>query len=89
MTERFLVNEPKQEFAAKTSHDRSDIIELPEFVNIPSDQGTVQSAEEALELSGTEPPQMSAADVMTLDDKNMMIAKPQNRKYIWFESLTK
>ena len=80
MTERFLVNEPKQEFATKMSHDRSDIIELPEFINIPSDQGTVEGAEEALELSGAEPPLMSVADVMTLDDKSMMIAEPQNRK---------
>ena len=62
------------------SHDRSDIIELPEFINIPSDQGTVQGAEEALEMPGRELPQMSEADVMTLDDQNMMIAKPENRK---------
>ena len=87
MTERFLVTEPKQEFAAKTSHDRSDIIELPEFVNLPSDQGTVGRAEETLELSGTEPPHMSSADLMTMDDTDMMIAKPQDRKYIWFTLL--
>ena len=76
LTERFMVNEPKQEFAAKTSHDKSDIIELPEFINIPSDQGTVQGAEEASELSGTELPQMDAAEIKTLDD-NMMKAKPR------------
>ena len=82
MTERFLVDEPKQEFAMKMSHDRSDIIELPEFINIPSNQGTVHGAEEALDLSATQSPDMRSADVMTFDDNDMMIAKPNDRKYI-------
>ncbi len=38
-TQRFLADEPRKEFALKTAHDREDLIELPEFVNIPSDQG--------------------------------------------------
>ncbi len=37
--QRFTVHDEKKEFALKTDHDREDLIELPHFINFPSDQG--------------------------------------------------
>lgn len=40
----------------RTDHDREDLIELPEFMNIASDQGLLSKPEEVDSLSETEPP---------------------------------
>ncbi len=46
----------------KSDHDRYDIIELPEFVNLPSDQGIVAGVEKA-EERGPEKLEGAAPDV--------------------------
>jgi hypothetical protein len=35
----------------KTDHDREDLIELPHFINFPSDQGLIADEEETLPAS--------------------------------------
>ena len=52
MTSRFRPDSPRDEFAMKTSHDFEDKIELPEFVNLPMDQGQF-GEEEAIEAIPT------------------------------------
>ncbi len=42
--------EPKKEFAKQADHDFFDIVELPDFVNMPSDQGMIANVEEANSL---------------------------------------
>jgi hypothetical protein len=39
------VHDEKKEFALKTDHDREDLIELPHFINFPSDQGLIADEE--------------------------------------------
>ena len=53
--ERFLVNEPKQEFALKADHDKQDYVELPKFMNLPSDQGIGRATSEEIEEIKDEP----------------------------------
>lgn len=34
----------------KSEHDREDLIELPEFINLPSDQGRLEKEDEIAQL---------------------------------------
>ena len=63
--ERFYEDEPRQEFALKTSHDKEDLIEVPKFVNLPSDQGilTAEEGVEPLSDAGLEGPDEERAEV--------------------------
>ena len=70
---RFLNEEPKQEFALKTDHDKGDIIELPKFVNLPSDQGIAEHPDEELGVIGEE-------EDINLSVKPMNTIEPCSRK---------
>lgn len=54
---RFLSDEPKQEFALRADHDRTDYIEPSKFVNLPSDQGIIAAEEELDNLTLDEIPE--------------------------------
>ena len=61
--ERFLVEEPHQQYAMKSQHDFADKVELPEFINIPMDQGTESKPEGLVELVTDDIPTESLASI--------------------------
>lgn len=62
-TERFLVEEPRQQYALKSQHDFADKVELPEFINIPMDQGTESKPEDLGELATEDIPRKTTASI--------------------------
>ena len=58
-----MADEPKQEFALRADHDRTDYIEPSKFLNLPSDQGIIAEEEELDNLKLDEIPKDQEATV--------------------------
>ena len=58
-----MVEEPHQQYAMKSQHDFADKVELPEFINIPMDQGTESKPEGLVELVTDDIPTESLASI--------------------------
>lgn len=72
LAERFLTDEPKKEFALKSDHDREDLVELPEFINLPSEQGWVPGDEEVESQASIDAPEeLSVGTVKHPDESDM------------------
>ena len=75
LASRFLNDEPKQEFALKTDHDKGDIIELPKFLNLPSNQGIGEPTDEELGVIGDNDAEPAVEPVNTVEPPNRQLAE--------------
>ena len=66
-------------FACRSDHDQTDLIELPEFINMASDQGHLTAEEITGDLNIEELPEEDSVMAQTVDDLNSLSFAEQEK----------